>query len=776
MENSITIDGKIVEIADIEGKTVLDIARAEGIYIPTLCSHPDLPPFGACRLCIVEIEGMKGFPTSCTTPAKPGMIIHTDTPALVELRKNLIELIMTEHPHFCITCSQKDGCIDKEECPTKAGQVTGCNTCEKREMCELRAITQNIGIDSIRYGFHYKNIPLERDEPLIERDYNLCILCGRCVRVCSEIRGFSAISFVNRGSRARVSTAFNQPHLDGACEFCGSCIDVCPTGALSARATRWQSSEKQTGACMLCQMGCNIAADVRFGKIIGISPLKDDPLDPGILCMYGHFSIPTLVNSGTRLKYPMIRKEGQLIPVSWDEAISHAAAGLSKYAPDQIGFVTSPFLSNEAAFMMHRLAREGFGSSNLFISSRHDIREIVTPVFESFGTLGSINSVEHLEKSDLIITIGSDDFFHSTLSTSIFCAKKAGAKIVVVDPCNNDLSLWSFMELRLATSQYRAFLALILRKLLESEKYERDFVETSCEGLESLQNSLDAFDIPELLLVAGIDEKVADDLVSLVLNSSSIHVILGNEVFHDLASGDLVRLALDLVLLKGNPSGLTLFSEGGNWLGAIQVSAMAGLPPGYDLAGNTQSSPENPPLLESIKALILTENVSPMDAVHSEFNILIDTHESPALKIANVVLPARAFTEIEGSFTPATDGVRYLKPVSGCLGNAFPDHSILQVLGRALNFTGFEWKGTGAIQAEIGMQISKCAAQKKEILSLLPIAHPDRLTTPLSMKADVRRFRSVDLESIVPDLRMIRQSRAIPPENVASPIIPEGES
>jgi len=310
---------------------------------------------------------------------------------------------------------------------------------------------------------------------------------------------------------------------------------------------------------------------------------------------------------------------------------------------------------------------------------------------------------------------------------------------------------------------------------LKSGKYDRDFVESRCVGFESLQKSLEAFSIPRLLLAAGIDERVAEDLANLVINSSRMHVIVGNELFHDPASGDLIRLALDLVLIKGDPSGLTLFSEGGNWFGAFLAGAMAGLPSRFNPPTDLQLSFENFPLLESMKALILTETIWPMVDIRSEFNILIDTHESLALNIADVVLPARAFTEIEGSFVPAMGGIRYLKTMSKCPGSAFPDHSILQVLGRAMNFAGFDWKDTGTIQAEIEETASKSLAPEKEKLSLLPIVCPDRLIIPIAMKQEPRRFRSVELESIVHDLRRIRQSRILSPESVANPIIPEEE-
>jgi len=758
MQGMITIDGNSISITDWDGKTILDIARGEHIYIPTLCSFPGLTPTGTCRLCIVEIEGIKGYVPACTTPVEPGMNIRTTSPAIDEFRRNIIELILSEHPHFCITCIHNDACADIEECPTKTGQVTGCNMCEKRETCELREISRKLGVNTARYGFHYKNIPVERDDPFIERDHNLCILCSRCVRVCSEIRGFSAISLINKGSQVHISMPFYQSELQGSCTFCGSCIDVCPTGALSTRSTRWQIREKQTSACILCQMGCKIAADVKFDKILGISPVMDDPEDPGILCMYGHFAIPALVNSNARLKFPLVRKAGLLVPVTWDEAISYAAMKLKEYAPEQVGFMVSPFLSNEAAYVMQKFARDSFRSPNVFISSRQDISGIVIPVLQSLGTLDNINSIEQLEDSDVIIIVGSNDFFQSTLSASIFCAKKAGAKIIVIDPCTSELARWASINLHLVSRRYRAFLALLLKKILESRKLNKDFVKSRFTGFDALQSSLESITIPDLIAATGIDEKIVANVGNLVENARKLHVIIGSEMFHDPASSELVRFALDIVLLKDNPCGLTLFPEGGNWRGVIQMGILAGGLQGF-LPASDDAALEKSPSMESMKALIMTENALPNEQVHPEFTILIDTHESIAMESADVVLPARSFTEIDGSFTPATGCTRFLKRISAFPGNAFPDHSILQVLGRTMDFDGFDWNGIADIQAEIEKKRDICSTPEKKQLNLLPILQPGDLMNPSSIMLDARRFRSVDLEAIVPDLKILRQKQ-----------------
>ncbi|HDQ39526.1 MAG TPA: sulfide/dihydroorotate dehydrogenase-like FAD/NAD-binding protein [Desulfonatronum sp.] len=351
---NLTIDGKDVEAK--AGSTVLQAARQANIPIPTICDHKDLSPYGACRMCIVEIEGVRGYPTSCTTPAVEGMQVRTRSPELETLRRRTLEMMLSGHPNSCLVCVHRKACEALRPRPTKAGRTTRCGFCSNREECALRSMALQAGQRDLRLPTLYAAHNLERDDPFMDRDYNLCILCARCWRICEKIHGKPAISIINRGKQARVGTAFNKSHVHSGCTFCGSCIDICPTGTLSDRFARWQGrpDAREVSTCILCPEGCSLTAYTKGGQLVSTAMTAFEP--EASLCALGRFGCAQIVNAPVRLLRPAIKDNGKPFAVDWDSALDAAADGLRNHS-GSLGILVSQATSREDRFLYRRLAR-----------------------------------------------------------------------------------------------------------------------------------------------------------------------------------------------------------------------------------------------------------------------------------------------------------------------------------------------------------------------------------------------------------------------------------
>jgi formate dehydrogenase beta subunit len=271
----LTIDGVEVEVE--KGVTVLQAAQSAGIYIPSLCYHPDLTPYGGCRLCVVEIENMRGLPTACTTPAAEGMVVTTNTERLQELRRAFLQLILTEHPNACLTCHRRERCGPYDICLRNVAVTERCVSCPNNGQCELQYLVDYIGMRDISLPYRYKELPVDYSrEPLIKRDYNLCILCGRCVQMCADVRGIGAVSFINRGFETVVGSAYDRPLQDSGCRFCGACIEVCPTGALMDTGSEYLPDGDPESTAVPCRYACPAGINVPlYVYLIGEGKYQD---------------------------------------------------------------------------------------------------------------------------------------------------------------------------------------------------------------------------------------------------------------------------------------------------------------------------------------------------------------------------------------------------------------------------------------------------------------------------------------------------------------------
>ncbi len=346
---TITINGKRIKAK--KGDTVLKIAERAGIRIPTLCYHKDLTPFGGCRLCIVEVKGRKTPLTACTLYAEDGMEIKTNTPRLRKLRRFTLQLILSEHPNACLICEREKDCANFQECIKKSAVTFGCKSCPQNDNCELQDMVRELGVKDIPFDFRYRGLEVERHDPFFDRDYNLCILCGRCIRVCQEIRNANTLQFQHRGPETLVGTAFDLPHLEADCQFCGACVDFCPTGALRDRFSRYDKPPDKAvkTTCMLCSIGCQIDLNVSGEKITCSTPHRSQ------LCVRGRFGIAPILNHPKRITAPLMKKGDTLVEVEWVEALDFVTRKLHEHRK-RTGILLTSQLTNETADKIYSFA------------------------------------------------------------------------------------------------------------------------------------------------------------------------------------------------------------------------------------------------------------------------------------------------------------------------------------------------------------------------------------------------------------------------------------
>jgi len=435
---SIIIDNRKVEAK--AGLTILQAAREAGVDIPSLCALEHLPSYGACRLCVVEVDGIRGFPTSCTTPVEEGMVIRTDTAEVRTLRQEVLKLLLSEHPASCLFCGEQDECKDFQGTIRKVGVTTGCRYCPNDSLCELQDITQKVGLTETSYPVYYRNFPVEKEDPFYDRDYNLCILCGRCVRVCNEIRLNGTLSFKQRGKQTTIGPAFARTHLEAGCEFCGACVAVCPTGALSAKVSKWSGKPDEIveTTCPYCPTGCTLDLKVKGGEVVDVSADYDSPTEHGLICVKGRFAIPEYVLSPDRLATPTVLGPEGYDLIDWDGALDLAAEKLKEAGAKGSCVVVSPDLSNEDLFAAQRFAREVIGTEAILSPLLYDLGGDLRAFVDLVLTSEPIDSVGNAKG---ILSIGLDTTYGFTpLGIAVKKAARKDAALMTIDDgeCNLD--------------------------------------------------------------------------------------------------------------------------------------------------------------------------------------------------------------------------------------------------------------------------------------------------------------------------------------------------
>ena len=344
-EIRLNINGK--EIVTTSDRTILEAAADNNIYIPRLCYEERMEPYGACRVCLVEVEGARGLLPACYTRVTDGMVVHTDNEQLRRIRRTIIELILSDHPLDCMTC-------------------------ESTGKCELQDLAYEYGVKQVRFRGEQHHFQVLEDNPLIERDYDKCVLCGRCIRICREVQGVGVYDFVNRGFEAVPGTPYDKPMMETPCEFCGQCVSTCPTGAITSLPSKgkgrdWQVEKTRT-TCPYCGCGCQIDLHVRDGEIVEVtSPVMVGP-GQGNTCVKGCYGY-AFVNHEDRLTAPLVKREGKFVETSWEEALGIVAnrmrEAMDDKGPDSVAFLSSARCTDEENYLLQKLARAVVGTNNV---------------------------------------------------------------------------------------------------------------------------------------------------------------------------------------------------------------------------------------------------------------------------------------------------------------------------------------------------------------------------------------------------------------------------
>jgi formate dehydrogenase major subunit len=418
---TLTIDGESVRVP--LGTSVMAAAMTMGTKIPKLCATDSLEAFGSCRLCLVEIEGRRGTPASCTTPAENGMVVHTQTAKLAKLRKGVMELYISDHPLDCLTCAANGD-------------------------CELQDTAGAVGLREVRYAAGDNHLDGEKDEsnPYFTFEESKCIVCSRCVRACEEVQGTFALTIQGRGFESKVS-ASGVDFLSSECVSCGACVQACPTATLTEKSIieMGQPDHSAVTTCAYCGVGCSFKAEMQGERVVRMVPYKDGQANEGHSCVKGRFAWG-YATAKDRITKPMIRAKitDPWREVSWEEAFAHAASEFkriqAKYGRDSVGAITSSRCTNEEVFVLQKLVRAGFGNNNVDTCARVCHSPTGYGLKTTFGTSAGTQDFKSVEKADVIMVIGANPTdAHPVFASRMKKRLREGARLIVVDPRRIDL-------------------------------------------------------------------------------------------------------------------------------------------------------------------------------------------------------------------------------------------------------------------------------------------------------------------------------------------------
>jgi len=717
-----------------EGAPLLEVLRKAGIYVPSLCYLEGLPPYGGCRLCLVEIEGMRGLQLSCTTRVSDGMIVRTDTPEVVAARRAVLSLILANHSDRCLTCHRLVHCKPGDTCLRDNLVTHRCVTCSKDYRCDLQIACYMVGmtgyepwLDEARTYYRAEPPPADRANPFLEFDPQMCILCTRCVRVCDEIRHTGAITLAERGWETHIAFGAGGAVHESNCNFCGACINVCPTATLMEKPNKWAASQIEgwvPTACAYCSVGCTISLGVKRGRAVIVRPEPSNPVSDDQLCIRGRFHYDA-IRDDDRLAQPLLRQDGDLAAASWDQAMESAASRLvairEEHGPEAIAFLGSPFATNEENYLLQKLARSVVGSNNVGSSGGAVIDSVAQSLRRAFASEILPADMIDLAKAKTIVVVADD--LESSHNVACLRVKDAvvrnGARLIVVTPRWGELCDFAQVWLRPNPGQEAHVLTALAHTLLKDEELAASLGESPPAGLEDLAKA----SLPTLsddltdrvsraaLTLADAAKQPPDDGRTAIVYAVP-H--LGAQ-----AAGTVAAAVANLAILCCGPqkaarSLFVLPPEVNGW-GLQDMGVTPGLLPGYrpvDDEGARQAVENawgvSPPSAVglgfqealaaihkgSIKAMVvLADNplfVAPDKAwvktclSSLDFLLVIDSVLSDTARLAQVVLPDVGVFGKDGTYTSADRRILRLRDAVAPIDEARSAWRVLAELGAAL--------------------------------------------------------------------------------------------
>ncbi|NPV62828.1 MAG: formate dehydrogenase subunit alpha [Methanotrichaceae archaeon] len=688
-EIKLIIDNR--EVTVHQGATILDAARKAGSYVPALCAHPDLKPIGSCKLCIVSVKGLDYYPTSCNTLAEEGMVVETRTDELQEMRRHTLEMLLalTNHPTSCLFCERRDECTDVRDCLRRLFVTVGCKYCPKDGSCELQEAVRFVGLQGVRYQISFKNKLVLR-EPFFDRNYDLCIMCSRCVRICQEVRGEGVL--FNNPDFHRMHWIGPESLQDSNCKFCGACVDACPTGALSVRSGKWLRPEKTVATiCPYCGVGCQLKLGVREDRVVSVSPDREGPVNRGQACVKGRFGLDEVVHHPDRLTTPLIRRNGRLEESSWEEALDLVAGRFTeiknKYGPDSLGAFSSSRCTNEENYLVQKLARAVFGTNNVDNCARVCHAPSVTGLAACFGSGAATNSFDQIENADVLFIIGSNTTeAHPVVGLKVIKAFNKGATIIVADPRKIELVDRAKVWLNLKPGTNIALLNGMMNVILKEGLEDREFIASRTEGFEEFKKAVDGYPPERAAEITGVPEEDIVEAARIYAGAKKAMIIYSLGMTEHVTGTANVMSLGNLAMLTGNVgrpfTGIMPLRGQNNVQGACDMGALPNNYVGYQpvtvpdirskfeeawkvklpaTAGWTSTQMLDGAGEGGIRGLyILGEDPAQTDPDTNrvraslealDFLVVQEIFPTETTKYADVILPAASFAECDGTFT-----------------------------------------------------------------------------------------------------------------------------